>query len=116
MPETCVCGHAKDDHKMVVRARDGKELYCGHCDKCDYGPPVHGCHRFRPVLKWPDSDGFWWINNWEMCWFHEGQVWLTGEPEPLERDLFEAHAREFIGDDVWFANVIEKNPFEAYRQ
>lgn len=47
MSDVCVCGHSKSYHENWPRD-------CGSCP-CAY----------RPVLDWPDSEGWWWMHTTE---------------------------------------------------
>lgn len=124
-PELCVCGHDKGRHKMVVRRRDGKDLYCGHCDECDYSGPPYGCSRYRPSLNWPDSEGWWWLISEgieSLC--HAKSI----EPHAGQNDGVIVVAvflldtwRDYRGPNSHdlvcpqFCKQVEKNPYSEYR-
>lgn len=99
----CVCGHKKSEHKLVVRKRDGKELYRRGED----------FHRYKEVLDWPDSEGSYWVPDlgWALSAFeHSGKgmvvkrsgfLWSRDEREKYEASYGPAR----------FVKLQEPNPF-----
>lgn len=52
----CVCGCTEDEHDRfheLVRPESRSVTSWSACE-------VHNCVEFRPVLPWPDSEGWWW--------------------------------------------------------
>lgn len=82
----CICGHPKSEHKRESGCVFGWGITDarGECN----------CQQFRPVLDWPDAEGWWWCHSevlQTICYAN-----AIDEPEAV-RDLA-PHAK--IGDVV----------------
>ena len=103
----CVCGH---DHIYVSEVM-GPRLISRCPEKC-------GCHAFRPVLDWPDSEGYWWFAAYDpqlgivdcVPFSQHGEIvsqWcVVYDGETYHREDFEAQHCE-----AKFTRVLEPNPF-----
>lgn len=112
MPELCVCGHEKVCHTEPE----------SKCD-CDYSLGLCECRDYRPVLDWPDSEGWWWcswfttdhkaeielVEAWKcrydsgMCFYSDFYEETVSQEDYGRKDTSDGPAR--------FTKLVETNPF-----
>ena len=100
MNKVCVCGDEKGDHRFSDDETHVESTWDG------------SCHRFRPVLDWPDSEGLWWCSVGEMVnaihLRHDGcdGFIVSSFLEDNDRESFtELHG------PASFTKLLESNPF-----
>ena len=77
-------------------------------DACD----KHNCANYRPVLPWPESEGWWWCSNGRLYEFvrHQGKFMAWWDDGDLtDSDLYSLH---YPGEQApRFTRLLEPNPF-----
>jgi len=77
-------------------------------DACD----KHNCANYRPVLPWPESEGWWWCSNGRLYEFvrHQGKYMAWWDDGDLtDADLYSLH---YPGEQApRFTRLLEPNPF-----
>lgn len=101
----CVCGHLDEDHRLVIRKKDGKILGRGFCSKCK-----EGCYLYLESLDWPNSNGYWWNsqipNGLFECSVLDGicKLWI------INKFMTQSEYEETYGRAKW-TKLLETNPF-----
>jgi len=105
----CVCGCTKDEHSALQEKSYYPESRCVETwDACD----KHNCENYRPVLPWPESEGWWWCSNGRLYEFvrHQGKFMAWWDDGDLtDADLYSLH---YPGEQApRFTRLLEPNPF-----
>ena len=96
---TCICGH---DHTWDLDGQMSESCVEEECE----------CEVFRPVLPWPESEGWWWCSNGRLYEFvrHQGKFMAWWDDGDLtDSDLYSLH---YPGEQApRFTRLLEPNPF-----
>jgi hypothetical protein len=107
----CVCGHSESAHNCTWLA------WCAHGDaeaRCM-------CRQFRPVLPWPDGEGWWGLHRpfiesrWQPVYavVCEGEITVAmlGWPGLIRRSENFPLLRGLADTATEFTRLLEENPF-----
>lgn len=109
----CVCGCNEDEHHAIHEESHYPESRTVEtwqaCEK-------HGCSNFRPVLDWPDAEGWWWCAGDDFAArlvlagqdFHN-QRYVSMHGGAHTKTQFEA----YFGVTARFTRLLEPNPFPS---
>lgn len=101
----CVCGCTKAEHYFQHEQSHYPESRTVELwQACER----HNCGNFRPVLDWPDAEGWWWSKR-------QGAVWFNATSNRIFATEFESGLRpsewgEYFRNDRF--TRCELNPFE----
>lgn len=105
----CICGH---DH-LWPDAVLGQQQFDDCCEEeCE-------CDTFRPVLPWPDAEGYWAMRrgfcseDWQpvFAFLSEGRFVIAkiGSEQLIEQGSEDAECADWLSQ---FTRLLEANPFE----
>lgn len=104
----CICGHPRKEHLACVSTQAGEVVqYYGEClnETCD-------CEYGRPSLPWPDSEGAWWCDKFDIPLKVSRDVhgFIVGEQSTwFRRKEFE----RLLCGPARFTKLLERNPCES---
>lgn len=103
--QICVCGHPEINHPRDADCN-------GACFLCDT-PSSDICEVFRPILDWPDSEGWWWM----LADARSSAIVVKVAISRGEHVMFWGHVE--LTEQQWacanpparFTKLLEQNPF-----
>lgn len=102
--ELCVCGKKKSEHGFTQDVTKTECTWEGDCEE------------YRPVLDWPDAEGWWWCAGDDFAArlvlagqdFHN-QRYVSMHGGAHTKTQFEA----YFGVTARFTRLLEPNPFPS---